>query len=161
MTDQPPKIMAIASAGGHFVQLCRLMPAFDGCRTIFVTTTRTMQSEVDEAAARRDQPRPGFYEIPDANRWNKLRLIGAAWRVLRILLKERPDVIISTGAAPGYMALRIGKFLGARTIWIDSIANAEELSLSGKKIGAFADLWLTQWPELQAPDGPNYKGSVL
>ena len=45
--------------------------------------------------------------------------------MLGLLLRHRPDVIVTTGAAPGYFALRFGKLLGARTIWIDSMANAE------------------------------------
>jgi UDP-N-acetylglucosamine:LPS N-acetylglucosamine transferase len=84
-----------------------------------------------------------------------------AMRVAVILLVERPDVIVSTGAAPGYFALRLGKFLGLRTIWVDSIANVERLSLSGQRVGRFADLWLTQWPHLAAAGGPSYHGSVL
>lgn len=74
---------------------------------------------------------------------------------------ERPEVIISTGAAPGYLGLRIGKWFGARTIWIDSIANAEKLSLSGQLVRNCADLWLTQWPHLARQDGPLFRGSVL
>ena len=54
-----------------------------------------------------------------------------------------------------------GKLLGAKTIWVDSIANAQELSLSGKRAGKFADLWLTQWQELSNKNGPQYGGSVL
>jgi hypothetical protein len=57
--------------------------------------------------------------------------------------------------------LLFGKLLGARTIWIDSIANAEQLSVSGAKVKPFADLWLTQWPHLVTKDGPDYKGAVL
>jgi hypothetical protein len=76
-------------------------------------------------------------------------------------LVEKPDVVISTGAAPGYFAIRIGRLLRMRTIWIDSIANADELSMSGAKAGAFADLWLTQWPHLASQNGPKYLGNVL
>jgi Oligosaccharide biosynthesis protein Alg14 like len=82
-------------------------------------------------------------------------------RLAWILLKERPDVLISTGAAPGYVALRIAHTLRAQTIWLDSIANVAELSLSGAKVGRYADLWLTQWPHLAGPQGPHYTGSVL
>lgn len=57
-----------------------------------------------------------------------------------IVLLHRPDIVISTGAAPGFFALLFGKLLGARTIWIDSIANAEQLSVSGQKVKLFADL---------------------
>ena len=78
-----------------------------------------------------------------------------------VVVRMTADVVISTGAAPGYFALRVGKLLGARTIWIDSMANADGLSLSGRKIGPHADLWLTQWPHLAAPHGPFYAGGVL
>jgi hypothetical protein len=69
--------------------------------------------------------------------------------------------VISTGAAPGLFGVAIGSLLGARTIWVDSIANGEELSLSGHRARRFADLWLTQWPHLASKDGPFYRGSVL
>jgi hypothetical protein len=44
---------------------------------------------------------------------------------------------------------------------VDSIANAEELSLSGRKVRRFADLWLTQWPDLVREGGPEYAGAVF
>ena len=73
----------------------------------------------------------------------------------------RAFVVITTGAAPGFFALRLGKLMGARVVWLDSIANASALSLAGQKAGKHADLWLTQWPELASEDGPDYRGSVL
>ena len=84
-----------------------------------------------------------------------------ALRLLVILLRFRPDVVVSTGAACGYFALRFAKLLGARTIWLDSIANVEELSMTGRLVRPYADLWLTQWPELAQPDGPEFRGAVL
>ena len=78
-----------------------------------------------------------------------------------IMLRERPDVIISTGAAPGLLAVVLGKLMGARTLWLDSIANADRLSLSGKLAGRYANLWLTQWPHLAGVDGPSFRGAVL
>jgi hypothetical protein len=48
------------------------------------------------------------------------------------LLRVRPDVIVSTGAPCGYVAIRMGRLLGARTLFIDSIANAVQPSLSGQ-----------------------------
>ena len=77
------------------------------------------------------------------------------------VLIERPHVIITTGDSPGFYAMVFGKLVGARTIWIDSIANAEELSMAGRRAARFADLWLTQWSHLAGDEGPNYKGSVL
>ncbi len=104
---------------------------------------------------------PRFHTVVEANRWQKWRLLKQLTGLVYIMVRERPDVVLSTGAAPGYFALRIARLLGARTIWIDSMANAEELSMSGKRIGKHADLWLTQWEHLAKPEGPQYLGSVL
>ena len=147
-----PKVLAIASGGGHWVQLLRVAPAFEGCDLCFVTV---------RAAYKSDIPRGRFRTIVDATRWNKFKLAWMALQILWILIRERPAVIVSTGAAPGYFAFRLGKFFGARTLWIDSIANAEVLSMTGQIIAPYADLRLTQWEHLASPEGPLYGGSVV
>lgn len=147
-----PKIVAISSGGGHWVQLLRLRPAFAGCDVTYVTVRKSYRSEVDGAR---------FRTVPDSNRSEKFRLIWTALGVCWMLLRERPDVVVSTGAAPGYFAIVLGRWLGARTVWIDSIANVDTLSLSGERAGRHADLWLTQWPHLATASGPRCLGSVL
>jgi UDP-N-acetylglucosamine:LPS N-acetylglucosamine transferase len=145
-------VLAVASGGGHWVQLLRISPAFEGCDLAFVTVNQAYRSEV---------PQHRFYRVNDATRWNKIGLIRMLLQLVWILIHERPDVVVSTGAAPGYFALRLGKLLGARTVWLDSMANVECLSLAGQKVRRYADLWLTQWPELAGPNRPQYAGQVL
>ena len=84
-----------------------------------------------------------------------------ALKVLWTLLRERPTIVVSTGAAPGYLAIRGGRLLGARTIWIDSVANVEELSMSGRMASATADLCLTQWPHLAGGQRPLHGSSTV
>ncbi|WP_225117663.1 UDP-N-acetylglucosamine--LPS N-acetylglucosamine transferase [Bradyrhizobium sp. BRP22] len=146
------KLLAVSSGGGHWVQLLRIKRAFEDCEVIFVTVHESYRAQVSEHK---------FYVVNDANRWTKLALLKSAWRLAWIIWNEKPDIVLSTGAAPGYLALRFGRIIGARTIWLDSIANVEQLSMSGDRIGHCADLWLTQWPHLARPDGPHYIGSVL
>jgi hypothetical protein len=150
---QRPKVLAISSGGGHWVQLLRLRPAFDGCDVTYATVLEGYREDLGEEA--------DFRVVHNGNRWNKIDLLRSAVEILWLLLRIRPDVVITTGAAPGYFATRFGKWLGARVVWLDSVANAQELSLSGKKAGSFADLWLTQWPHLASEKGPQCKGSVL
>lgn len=152
MIEQKTKVLAISSGGGHWVQLLRLRPAFDGCAVTYATVRDGYRLEV----AGED-----FRLIPDSNRWNKLAVLRCALAVLRLVWQVRPDVVITTGAAPGYFGVRIGKLLGARVIWVDSVANVEELSMSGAKAGTFVDLWLTQWPHLAREGGPQCFGNVL
>lgn len=152
MPSLKPKIVAISSGGGHWVQLLRLRPAFEGSNLIFATVHSGYGADV---------PGCEFRLIQDGNRSQKMAMLKSAASILFLLLVERPDVVISTGAAPGYFAIRFGRLLRMKTIWVDSVANAEELSLSGRKAGRCADLWLTQWPHLAVNDGPRYRGSVL
>lgn len=153
MTNRVAKsVLLVASHGGHWVQLRRLAPAFAGCQVRYVTTHRQLAEEVTPAP---------LSPVPDANLDNKFALARLAIVMFFIVLRYRPDVVVSTGAAPGFFALMFGKLFRARTIWIDSIANAEQLSTSGLRVRPFADLWLTQWPHLANESGPIYKGSVL
>ena len=147
----PHRVLAVASSGGHWVQLRRLVPAFDGHDVAYLTTHAGHRAEV--APAR-------FYTVADANRSNKLALVRSALKILWVLARERPNVVVSTGAAPGYLTIRAAKLFGARTVWIDSVANVEELSLSGRMASAQADLCLTQWPHL-AGGSVSYQGAVL
>lgn len=155
------RVVAVASAGGHWVQLMRLRRAWAGLDITYVTTDPGLAELLRAEAAEAGEPAPRVEVVQEGNRWQKRKLARQLLQIFLVMARLRPDAVITTGAAPGYFALRFGKMLGARTIWIDSIANAEELSLSGQKIGRYADLWLTQWPHLARPEGPHYLGAVL
>ena len=146
------KLLAISSVGGHWVQLLRLMPAFNEYNVTFVSTKKSFAGTVNGYK---------FYAVPDANRNNKFDLIKCAlvvgWFVIFVI---RPQAVITTGAAPGLLGLIAGKLIGAKTIWIDSIANVEKLSMSGKIATKIADRVYTQWEHLASP-GVIYCGNVL
>lgn len=142
----------MASGGGHWVQLMRLRPAFEGHDVAYVSV---------DARYRDDVAGHAFHVVRDATRWNRLGLLAMACKILLVLLRERPDVVLSTGAAPGVFALRLGRWLGAKAVWLDSIANIERISMSGGLVGPKADLWLTQWPHLAREGGPEFRGAVL
>jgi hypothetical protein len=147
------KILAIASGGGHWVQLQRLTPAFENHEVCYVTTLPGLVGAVSRAKVS---------IVRDASRTDRLGLIVLIAQIFWIIITQRPNIVISTGAAPGAIALRIGKMLGARTVWIDSFANVDELSMSGQLVRKYADLWLTQWPQLvEKYDGLMYRGAVI
>ncbi|SDC44289.1 glycosyltransferase family protein [Niabella drilacis] len=145
------RILAVASAGGHWVQLLRLMPAFDRHTVSFLSTKENFREMV--------APHP-FYFVQNATRWNKLGILHTFFLVIRVVREVKPDVIITTGAAPGLLAIIAGRLCGARTLWIDSIANAEDLSLSGKIASRFAHKALTQWKDLSSSKF-SYQGNIL
>ncbi|EGK02948.1 MULTISPECIES: hypothetical protein [Dysgonomonas] len=145
------KVLAVASAGGHWLQLLRLKPAFDYSELVFISTRDSFSEFVPESR---------FYAIRDFSRKNKIDIIRSLREVWRIVASEKPDVILTTGAAPGLIVIIVGALCSCKTIWVDSIANVEKLSLSGKIASVFADRVYTQWPHL-ASKKVIYAGNVI
>lgn len=133
-----------------------MRPAWEGGRVHYATTLaglgRDLRGHTDAAHV---------YVIPDCNRDSRLAIAHSAAALLILLIRLRPRLVVTTGALPGLLALIIAKRLGTRTVWIDSVANAAEISLAGKQARRHADLWLTQWPNVAAASGALYHGSVL
>lgn len=146
------RVLAVASGGGHWQQLMALRPAFAGHRVIYATTLPGLAARYGAAPA---------VLIPDCNRDAPLAILRATVGLGRLILRHRPQIVVSTGALPGLIGLALGKLCGADTVWIDSVANARSLSRSGQAARRVADLWLTQWPEVAQASGARYAGSVL
>ena len=142
----------MSSGGGHWVQLLRLRPAFEGHDVTYCTVSRSYQHDV---------PGQRLMVVNDADKSNKFGILLLLVRTFLVLLRVRPDVIVSTGVAPGCLAVRLGRLFGARSAWIDSIANVDEVSLSCRLVKGHADLYLTQWQQLAGRDGLEYRGNVL
>ncbi|MHC4206520.1 MAG: PssD/Cps14F family polysaccharide biosynthesis glycosyltransferase [Planctomycetota bacterium] len=134
------RICLAASAGGHISQLLKLAECWNGYETFCVTTTEVVRNKLNKLGE--------VYVVGECNRQHPMRVVAVLLRCLRIVFKERPDVVISTGAAAGCMLCFLGKMFGAKVVWIDSITNVEQISLSGRMVRYVADLFLVQWPEL-------------
>lgn len=148
----PKKIIAIASGGGHWQQLMLMREAFEGGEVLYLTTLAGLPEQFGAQPAR---------IIPDCNRDEKVAILRTAAALVRVMVRTRPDVVISTGALPGVMALALGRLVGARTIWVDSVANAEEMSMSGKLARRVAHHWMSQWAHVAEAAGADYAGAVL
>lgn len=158
---QHPKVLAVSSGGGHWTELRRLRPAWDGARVDYVVTDTAYGAEIAAEPRHPEAHRSRVFTVPDANASQKPRLVLLALRTFWVVMRVRPDVVISTGAAPGYFAIRFGKMFGARTVWVDSIANAEDMSVSATLARRYSDLWLTQWPHIARETGAEYAGAVM
>jgi len=147
------KVLAISSPGGHWIQLNKICNAMEDRFDVIYATAGTQYSSKNSTRK--------VHNIIDASADSKLKLIPLVLQLLLIMIKERPSTIISTGAAPGAIAILIAKFLPIKTIWVDSIANVAILSRSGRMVKNHADLVVTQWEPLSDGENIIYKGSVL
>jgi UDP-N-acetylglucosamine:LPS N-acetylglucosamine transferase len=150
--NSSPKVLAISSGGGHWIQLMRIRPAFAASDVVYATVAEAYADDVDGCR---------FEIVPNGNIWSAWGLLRSALGVAWLLLRLRPDVVVTTGAAPGYFAVMFGRLLGSRTLWLDSMANAGGLSMSGRKARRFTDLFLTQWRHLEGDGGPDFRGAVF
>jgi UDP-N-acetylglucosamine:LPS N-acetylglucosamine transferase len=148
------RVCLAASAGGHLTQLLRIMR---GC-----------QERADFVVITSDVVRDGLsgfgevYVVGECNREHPFRTASVLIHCARIIRREKPDIVISTGAAPACLLCLLAKLRGAKVVWVDSITNVMRLSLSGRIIRPFADLFLVQWPELaEQYSGVEYAGAVM
>lgn len=146
------KVFAVASVGGHWIQLLRIAKPLEKEFDVAYLSTH------EKCGAMVDGHR--FYKIPDFSRWDAYKVFPAFFKCISILRKEKPKMIITTGAAPGLVCILAGKCLGIKSVWIDSIANVAHLSFSGKIASKIATRTYTQW-EVLKDSQTFYAGNVL
>jgi UDP-N-acetylglucosamine:LPS N-acetylglucosamine transferase len=141
MKTDKPKLLAIASIGGHWIQLRRIVAPVEaaGFEPVYISTVEELKPLLKGY---------GYYTVQDFSRWDVYKIVPMFFKILYIILKEQPAAVITTGAAPGIVALFIARLTGKKTVWIDSIANAQHLSLSGRIASFISSRTYTQWKSL-------------
>jgi len=135
-------------------QLLKLAESWNGHETFCVTTTEVVRDKLSKFG--------GVYVVGECNRQQPVRVVKVLLRCIRIAFRERPDVVISTGAAAGCILCFLCKMYGAKVVWIDSVTNVERISLSGRMVRHIADLFLVQWPELASRyKRVEYVGAII
>jgi UDP-N-acetylglucosamine:LPS N-acetylglucosamine transferase len=145
------RILAISSGGGHWEQLMVISTGFAGHDVTYANTIEGLGEKSGLS---------GVAVVHDCNRNKLMANVRCALDAFALLWRLRPDVVISTGAAPGLIALALGHLMGAHTVWIDSVANSEQLSMSGRLAKKFASTHVTQWEHL-ATGRSQYWGNAL
>ena len=143
------KIALVASYGGHLSQLKRMTESvfFDSeqIKSIFVTTRPTANNT--------------FY-LKDFNRNNFLSGLLQFWPIVKYIKKQKIDLVVTTGAAPGLYFGLIARLMGRKTIWVDSLANVDKISMSGKIATYFYHQVYVQWEHL-SKGNIHYIGCLL
>ena len=137
------KICFIASSGGHFEQLMMLKPLMKKYDSLIVTEKTNYSVSNSEF---------NTYYLHQVNRREKsfiFRMIGNSLKTLKILISERPDAVISTGALATIPMCLFGKIFGKKIIFIESFAKVNSQTLTGKLVYRFADRFYVQWEDMK------------
>ena len=145
------KICLVCSHGGHLTEILQLNEAFEGHETFFITynSVRTRQLERK-------------YLLRNIGT-NPLVMARAFLSMLRILLREKPKLIISTGSEIAIPAFYLAKILRIKTIFIESWTRVDRPTGTGKIVYPVSDVFLVQWERLLSKYGKKarYEGAIL
>ncbi len=131
-----------ASMGGHLEEIACLKEIAKECDSFLLTE------------------KGGFQEISFCNKTRHVLQINRREKTfifkfiilwlqsLKIMLEEKPDSVISTGALATFPICVIAKLFGKKVIYIESFARVDEPSLTGKLMYHVADLFIVQWEEM-------------
>lgn len=146
------KIALVCSQGGHLTEMLLLMKAFDKNDIFFITYKNPSTTQLK------------YQKYPIENiDTNILKMTKAFFHIFKILRKEKPDLVVSTGAEIAIPSIILAKILRIKTIYIESWCRVKTRSGAGRILYYFSDLFLVQWPELIKIYGKKaiYKGAVI
>ena len=135
------KVCLVGSSGGHLTHLYMLKPFWQDKERFWVTFNKEDANSILEG----EQVYHCYYPT---NRSLKALLINTrlAWKVLR---KERPDVIVSSGAAVAVPYFYLGKLFGMKTIYIEVFDRIDKPTMTGKMVYPVTDRFIVQWEEMK------------
>ena len=137
------KICFAASSGGHFEQILMLKPLMEKYESFLITEKTTYKAEVKDER---------MYYLHQVNRkeWSfPFEMIGNSCKSLFIFIKERPDVVITTGVLAMIPICLLAKVFGKKLIYIESFAKVTSPTETGKLMYKYADQFYVQWPQMK------------
>lgn len=135
------KVCLTGSSGGHLTHLYMLKPFWEDKERFWVTFDKQDSNSLLEGEQL-------YYCYYPTNRSIKALIHNTrlAWKVLR---KERPDVIISSGAAVAVPFFYLGKLFGAKLIYIEVFDRIDKSTMTGKMVYPITDKFIVQWDEMK------------
>ena len=135
------KICFVGSSGGHLDHLYTLKPFWEDKERFWAT----FDKDDARCTLKGEKMYPVYYP---SNRSLKALAINTV-RAVRILKEEKPDLIISAGAAPAVPFFYIGKMMGAKTVFIEQYDRFDKGSLSGRLCYPVSDVFIVQWEQMK------------
>lgn len=133
------KICLVGSSGGHLTHLYMLKPFWENKERFWVTFDKE-----DARSLLKDEKVYGCYFPTNRNIKNLIRNMGVAWKVLG---REKPDLLISSGAAVAVPFFYLGKLMGKKLIYIEVYDRIDKPTLTGRLVYPIVDCFIVQWEE--------------
>ena len=135
------KVCLVGSSGGHLTHLYLLKPFWEEKERFWVTFGK------DDAKSILEDEK--MYECYFPTNRNIKNLIKNTFLAIKIIRKEKPKLIISSGAGVAVPFFYIGKIFGAKTIFIEVFDRMDKPTMTGKLVYPVADIFIVQWEEMK------------
>ena len=135
------KVCLVGSSGGHLTHLYLLKPFWEEKERFWVTFGKEDAKSILE-----DEK---MYECYFPTNRNIKNLIKNTFLAIKIIRKEKPKLIISSGAGVAVPFFYIGKIFGAKTIFIEVFDRLDKPTMTGKLVYPVADIFIVQWEEMK------------
>lgn len=135
------KICLVGSSGGHLTHLYMLKHFWNSKDRFWVTFDK------EDANSLLENEKVYHCYFP-TNR-NIKNLIKNTFLAIKVLKKEKPDLIISSGAAVAVPFFYIGKLFGSKTVYIEVFDRIDKSTLTGKLVYPVSDKFIVQWEEMK------------
>lgn len=133
------KICFPTSSGGHLTHLLLLEKWYKKHERVWVTFNKK-----DAVSSLKNEKTYWCYYPTNRNLFN---LVRNTFLAIKVLTKEKPDIIVSTGAGAAIPFFLIGKLMRKKTIYIEVYDRISKPTLTGKIVYFFTDLFIVQWEE--------------
>lgn len=135
------KVCLVGSSGGHLTHLYMLKPFWKDKDRFWVTFDKEDANSVLKGEK--------VYHCYFPTNRNFFALIKNTFLAIKVLHKEKPDLIISTGAAVAIPFFWLGKIRGSKTIYIEVFDRIDKSTLTGKIVYPVSDKFIVQWDEMK------------
>jgi len=135
------KVCLVGSSGGHLTHLYMLKPFWEDKERFWVT----FDKEDARSLLENEKLYPCYYPT-NRNLKNLIKNTVLAWKVLR---KEKPQLIISSGAAVAVPFFYLGKLFGAKTVYVEVFDRINSATMTGKLVYPATDCFIVQWEEMK------------
>src|SRR5574341_299547 len=136
-SEAQTKICIVSSCGGHLTEVRALKPVYEQYKHFYVLNNRVFLPK--------DMEGKTYFICHSERDWLFFVNLWEAWRILH---KEAPSMILSTGAGPVVPFSLVGKLLGIPTLFVETFTRPLTPSLTGRIMYRLADRFFYQWREL-------------
>lgn len=135
------KVCLVGSSGGHLTHLYMLKPFWKDKERFWVTFDKEDANSLLEGE--------NVYHCYFPTNRNIKNLIRNTFLAIKVLRKEKPDLIISSGAAVAVPFFYLGKLRGAKTVYIEVFDRIDKPTLTGRLVKPVTDKFIVQWDEMK------------